>query len=405
MRRIACPTPLLRRSAVRMPARRLVIALDRCPYTGYDGTAERGLRYARAARQGGWDVEIVAVEAQVRRPGRETVTTADGIVITRANPRVDGRARLAMHEALLARGPFDLVLAFGLSRTGAAAVMAARTWQVPSVAVSAGQELVQDLYDPQWSPFLTWTLQQATDVAVTTDEQAEILRGLRPGCGRVWPEAVDLERYYPRAGLTVSEEALGWSPSGLRVTAMHPPQEAGGLLETLQAFGGVRRQRQDAQLILPGRPSGPTAKLLESWRQQDPLSANRVAWLPEIEEAELPEVLALMHQVWLPWRRDIGGPVLLQAMACERPIIATRVGDHARWLTDGETGLLIPPRDPQALARTSLQMASRPDGGRQLGIAARQALPADVSPQAESARLLGLLSELVPDGTGATIAD
>ncbi len=44
------------------------------------------------------------------------------------------------------------------------------------------------------------------------------------------------------------------------------------------------------------------------------------------------------------------GTSLLDAMACERPIVATRAGGIPEIVEDGTTGLLVPPRDPRALA-------------------------------------------------------
>ena len=50
------------------------------------------------------------------------------------------------------------------------------------------------------------------------------------------------------------------------------------------------------------------------------------------------------------------GTSLLDAMACARPVIATRVGGIPEVVLDGETGLLVPPRDPQALAAAIVRL-------------------------------------------------
>ncbi len=67
--------------------------------------------------------------------------------------------------------------------------------------------------------------------------------------------------------------------------------------------------------------------------------------------------------------------VLVEAMACGVPCVATEVGDAAQIV--GETGRLVPPRDPQALARAWLEMLQLSPSERQArGRAARQRVEA-----------------------------
>jgi glycosyltransferase involved in cell wall biosynthesis len=53
--------------------------------------------------------------------------------------------------------------------------------------------------------------------------------------------------------------------------------------------------------------------------------------------------------------------VILEAMAAGLPTVATRVGGIPEVVRDGETGCLIPPRDPGALARAIADLLDQPD--------------------------------------------
>lgn len=69
------------------------------------------------------------------------------------------------------------------------------------------------------------------------------------------------------------------------------------------------------------------------------------------------------------------GSVLLEASAAGLPIAATSAGGIPEVVADGATGLLCPPRNPEALAANILRLLDDPALGARLGKAARAALP------------------------------
>jgi len=62
---------------------------------------------------------------------------------------------------------------------------------------------------------------------------------------------------------------------------------------------------------------------------------------------------------------------ILEAMAAGLPVVATRVGGTPEVVVDGETGLLIPPRDPAALGAALTRLAADPTAARAMGRAGR----------------------------------
>jgi glycosyltransferase involved in cell wall biosynthesis len=70
---------------------------------------------------------------------------------------------------------------------------------------------------------------------------------------------------------------------------------------------------------------------------------------------------------------------LLEAMAVGLPVIATAVGGTPEVITDGVTGLLIPPRDPAALAGALARFLADPAGAKQMGAKARRHVAANFS--------------------------
>jgi glycosyltransferase involved in cell wall biosynthesis len=64
--------------------------------------------------------------------------------------------------------------------------------------------------------------------------------------------------------------------------------------------------------------------------------------------------------------------VVLEAMAAGLPTVVTRVGGNSEAVTDQETGLVVPPRDPDALGNAIRRLAQDPGLRRRLGAAAQQ---------------------------------
>ena len=70
------------------------------------------------------------------------------------------------------------------------------------------------------------------------------------------------------------------------------------------------------------------------------------------------------------WEASLVAPV--EAMARGLPVVATRVGGNAEVVVDGETGLLVPPRSPAALAEAMLRIYGDAERSRRMGQAGRE---------------------------------
>lgn len=84
------------------------------------------------------------------------------------------------------------------------------------------------------------------------------------------------------------------------------------------------------------------------------------------------EVLREMDLFVLPSLEEGLPMVLLEAMATALPVVATDVGSVSRLVEDGTTGLLVPPRDPEALGEALVRLVSDAAARRRLGAAARR---------------------------------
>lgn len=86
--------------------------------------------------------------------------------------------------------------------------------------------------------------------------------------------------------------------------------------------------------------------------------------------------IALWHSLLdvavMPSRHEAFGLAGLEAMAASKPLVATRVGGLPEVVAHGETGFLVPPEDPVALAGALKQVLEDPDQRSRMGAAARE---------------------------------
>jgi glycosyltransferase involved in cell wall biosynthesis len=87
---------------------------------------------------------------------------------------------------------------------------------------------------------------------------------------------------------------------------------------------------------------------------------------------DVPEVLAEVTVSVLPSLSEGLPNVLLESMAAGVPVVATRVGGNAEIVDDGRTGLLVPARDPAALADAICKILERPGMAANFGQAGQR---------------------------------
>jgi glycosyltransferase involved in cell wall biosynthesis len=189
-------------------------------------------------------------------------------------------------------------------------------------------------------------------------------------CGRFDPTTHGRDaRRRVRSGMGISEQDMVIGFVGRVVRDK-------GVTELAAAWQELRGERPDVHLLLVG-PLEP----------QDPLPAGVEAMLRADERVHMtgmtwdtPPLYAAMDVVVLPTYREGFPNVPLEAAAMELPVVATRVPGCVDAVVDGETGLLVEPRDAVDLARALRRYLADPELRRQHGCAGRRRVLSDFQP-------------------------
>jgi len=142
-----------------------------------------------------------------------------------------------------------------------------------------------------------------------------------------------------------------------------------GHRDLLDALALVKEQMPKPWLVLAiGRDDGMGAELKRHAAALN-LAAN-VRWLGEQPAAD--HLLAAADIFILPSHQEGFSNALLEAIAANLAVIATAVGGNLDAIVDNESGILVPRRDPSALAVAIARFASDPEIRRRYGDAARR---------------------------------
>jgi glycosyltransferase involved in cell wall biosynthesis len=222
---------------------------------------------------------------------------------------------------------------------------------------------------------------RAADAVVATcrDEVAELLDdGADPDRLHVVPCGVDLERFG-------AEGPAGgpWRPGAVRLLSVGRLVERKGV-DTLVAALALL---PDAELVVAGGPPASelagdahVRRLREAGERAGVLPRlHLVGRVPHLEAARLMRAADLVLTV--PWYEPFG-IVPLEAMACGTPVVASAVGGMLDTVDDGVTGVLVPPRDPEAVAAAVRRLAGDRPGLARMGAAAARSVAERYSWQA-----------------------
>ena len=232
---------------------------------------------------------------------------------------------------------------------------------------------------PPFEQFRAYTIRRADYVIGRNVESIEHLqRKGYAGPSRVVPNAVDAELFQPLSAAQRSETRAKQGVGNaflLGYIGRLVPEK--GILDILEALAQLP---PEVHLALVGE--GPQRAELEA-RVRELGVENRTHFWGVRPLEELPPLMGSLDALVLPshttpsWKEQFGR-VLIEAMACEVPVIGSDSGAIPEVIGSGDeaTGLVFPEGDAAALAQAILQLRADPEAARALGRVGRRSVEA-----------------------------
>ncbi len=197
------------------------------------------------------------------------------------------------------------------------------------------------------APVERWTLPRYPHVFVLNDEERNALSRLLPADRvTVSPVGVDFARFSP-GDRAAARCACGLDREARLVLYVGRLSPEKGVPHLLEALGLARRRIAGLRLVVIG--CGPLEGQLRSQVERLGL-AESVRFVGRVPNAELPVWYRAAEVTVMPSLREGFGLVAVESLACGTPIVASRVGGTTDIARAFECGVLVPPRDPPALA-------------------------------------------------------
>lgn len=254
---------------------------------------------------------------------------------------------------------FDVIDAHYYYPDGVAAALLARWFNKPLTITARGTDL--NLI-PQYAlprRMIRWAADRAQASIGVCSALIDVLRewGVDPDCLHVMRNGVDLQRFAPQSQ-AAARQALGLSaePQQLLLSVGHLIDRKGHDL-AIRALAALAPDHPQARLVIIGE--GPERAALQALACELGVQ-DKVRLTGALPQTDLPTWYSAADVLVLASSREGWANVLLEAMACGTPVVASRIWGTPEVVTAPEAGRLVDARTGEAFARELRVLLSAP---------------------------------------------
>ncbi|MFC1924219.1 glycosyltransferase family 4 protein [Chloroflexota bacterium] len=209
-----------------------------------------------------------------------------------------------------------------------------------------------------WQPLCTWYYKMIHGKIAVSEWAKGFVSRYFPGDYNIIPHGVDTERFSPE--IAPIEDFCDGKLNILFVSRL---EKRKGITYLLKAFERVKKEIPQSRIIIVGPGNKDRYQELVNT-----INLKDVVFTGGVSHADLPRYYRTADIFCIPATgQESFGIVLLEAMAAGKPIVASNIPGFASVLTHDIEGLLVPPRDDEALADALLSLLKDQDLRQQMG--------------------------------------
>jgi len=401
-----------------------LISTEYPPDTGWGGIGTYTYQMAHALSAIGHDVEVVSLQgdekARVkaannvpgsnsirvsRAPWSDTLSELRMLNVTMPASHFAIKTSFALWQAFCKRHdekPFDVAEVPELLASGIMPIAAKKLATVVKLHTPHSKFAAEQLhgislsFDNQFVHMLERiTMLMADEVCSPSDDLAKYVAndlGVSLASIKIVRNPVNTEQFSPQG-------EIASLPDGSRILFVGRLEERKGVSYLIEAVPQVLKEFPDAQFVLvgsdtPHAPGGSALAHCKQMLQQNDCLAN-VTFVPQVDLAQMPKYYRAADICVVPSLYDNAPYTIIEAMSSGKALIGTTSGGIREYVEHWRTGLLVEPKNSQALAYAMVRLLRSKEERLRLGLAARTHVVSVLSNEAIARQMVSLYESAI----------
>lgn len=299
----------------------------------------------------------------------------------------------------------DIVLSLGLIDAGFVGLCIAQSVECPHVVSARGTDVGMEIFQGEKFSLAQWTISRSAaatfvnqhlfDVASAVFGRSKDYHIIKNGVWDVGTVTSEQRKRYridvrERLSIPLESSVIGW-------TGTFRPKKGIQFLD--QAFRLLIEKKRDVYLLIVGGPRKEAERALCSSLDDSGEAGRRIRCVGLLEQpADVYPYYAAMDAFMYPSLDDGMSNSILEAMALGLPVVTTEI--FADVATNGETALLVPRFDTNALVEAMCQLLDHAALSKSIGDRARKSILKEFTSEKERDSYISLFDSLIRKGKG-----